>query len=81
MVNVTIQSNTVSVSGTQVTVTSSPSVSNVVTGEGAKSLVDLSDVDLTGKIDKSLLVYNQSTGLFSTASGDTVPSVADGGDF
>ena len=38
------------------------------------------DVDLTGKIDQSVLVYEAATGLFK-ANLQTVPSIADGGDF
>jgi len=62
-----------------ISVDSLPTVSNMLTG--VRTLEDLLDVDLTGRIDQSLLVYDQSTGSFTTAQGHTVPSIADGGNF
>lgn len=81
-VEVSFTTNTVVVTDSSVNVTSSDTVNTVSTIEGAKSLADLTDVDLTGKIDKSLLVFDQTSGQFSTASGSTSTNLAsDGGDF
>lgn len=81
VVSVTPASGLVSVTPAQqtISVTATPVINNVITG--IKSLADLVDVDLTGKIDQSLLVYDQPTGVFTTAPGHTVPSIADGGNF
>lgn len=105
MVNVSFQTNSITVSGgttvdvvnntvgvsktqtvntlTQSASTSSLDVSKDVVNVGigaAGSLSTLNDVDLTGKIDQSVLVYEAATGLFK-ANLQTVPSIADGGDF
>jgi len=82
MVDVTFQTNTVTVTGSTVTVSTSQTVNSVSRVDGAKSLADLTDVDLTGRIDESLHIFDQASGAFSTASGTTTSNLGtDGGDF
>jgi len=54
----------------------------VITTGQVRSINDLDDVNTTGKIDKSLLIYDSGLGVFSTASGITTENLpSDGGDF
>jgi hypothetical protein len=48
---------------------------------GKPALGDLSDVDTIGKIDKSVLTYDQATGKFVADDLTTVLTIADGGNF
>ena len=83
--------NSVSASVTPITVAAtstvteasfSPTTNTVEVNSGARALSDLSDVDLTGKIDKSLLIFDQAQGAFSTSSGTTTTNLGmNGGDF
>lgn len=49
---------------------------------GSPSRLDLlEDVDTSGKIDKSILVYNASQGKFIVDQNNTTQTIADGGNF
>lgn len=82
-VEVTVQESTVAVSDSLVSITTTRAISTVGTiVPVTQSLANLSDVDTTGKIDKSLLIYDASAGAFSTASGTTTENLSsDGGNF
>jgi hypothetical protein len=48
---------------------------------GPAALSDLTDVDAISKVDKSVLVWNQSTGKFTANDQNTTITLTDGGNF
>lgn len=50
-------------------------------GGGATTLAALEDVNISQKIDKSILYYNQSSGKFVANEINTLITLTDGGNF
>jgi hypothetical protein len=48
---------------------------------GATALSDLTDVNVGLKVDKSVLVWNESTGKFTANDQNTIITLTDGGNF
>lgn len=48
---------------------------------GAVVLGDLDDVNVIGKVDKSVLVYDSSTDCFVASDANTITTITDGGNF
>lgn len=75
------------VSVLELTASTAPAVVQVVAQgpQGPASLngtlVDLADVQASGKIDRSLLYYDAGTGLFKADATVTTTTLTDGGNF
>ena len=66
----------------QVIVTDGDSVQIVnLSDVGTTNLASLNDVNVVNKVDKSVLVYDQSTNKFVANDVNTVTSITDGGNF
>lgn len=50
-------------------------------GGGSSSLSDLTDVNIAAKVDKSILVYDQSSQKFIANDVNTIVTITDGGNF
>ncbi len=48
---------------------------------GPSTLAGLTDVDVSGKVEKSLLVFNQATNKFVANNVNTIITISDGGNF
>lgn len=48
---------------------------------GATALANLTDVDVNSKVNKSVLVWNESTGKFTANDQNTTITLTDGGNF
>lgn len=48
---------------------------------GASSLSSLTDVNVTGKVNKSVLVYDELSDKFIANDANTVATITDGGNF
>jgi hypothetical protein len=48
---------------------------------GSTTLAALTDVDITNKVDKSILVYNQDQSKFIADDANTLVTLTDGGSF
>lgn len=80
-INVTTTTNQIVVTQSQINLTSTPVVTSVGT-DRVRFLSDLDDVDITGNLDGSALIFSSSTGKFeSSDSNDSILFTPDGGDF
>jgi hypothetical protein len=50
-------------------------------GSGASSLAELSDLNSSGKVDRSLIYFDGPTGQFKADSAVTTLKITDGGNF
>ena len=90
-VNVTTTTNTVDITNETGTVVVQVPVTSTVTaitqgpqgsiGPAVGGLGEIPDVDVTGKIDSSVLYYNASTAKFTVDGINTILSLTDGGNF
>ena len=80
-IEVTTTTNQITVNQSQINLTSAPVVTSVGI-DRVKFLKDLEDVNITGNLDGSALIFSSSTGKFeSSDSNDSILFTPDGGDF